>query len=166
MSQDTRSMLQPAAIAGGVLGVVSQIPLINLLNCACCALAIGGGMLASFLYFNDQPAVSQRPYGDGAVLGLITGGIGAVVGTLIGIPVRLFIGTLVGLGSMSQIDELLRDLDLPEGVADLVSGLAGGGLSIGLILLGFMMRLILYQPVAKPTALAAPLAIVGNGDSR
>jgi hypothetical protein len=45
---------------------------------------------------------------------------------------------------MSQIDELLRDFDLPEGVADLVSGLAGGGLSIGLILLGFMMRLILY----------------------
>ncbi len=69
MSEDTRRMLQPAAIGGVVFGVLSGIPVISLLNCACCAYAIGGGMLAAHLYFKDLPAVAQQSYGEGAMVG-------------------------------------------------------------------------------------------------
>jgi hypothetical protein len=144
MSEDTRRMLQPAAIGGVVFGVLSGIPVISLLNCACCAYAIGGGMLAAHLYFKDLPAVAQQSYGEGAMLGLLTGGIGATVTTVIGIPMRLFIGAAAGLGSMDRLNEILGDADLPAGIADLVGSLAGGGISIGFILIGFFMRLISY----------------------
>ncbi len=42
------SMLKPALISGAAFGVAGAIPVINWLNCACCALIIGAGSSAHF----------------------------------------------------------------------------------------------------------------------
>ena len=44
------SMLKPALISGVAFGVAGSIPVINWINCACCALIIGCGFFAAFLY--------------------------------------------------------------------------------------------------------------------
>ena len=142
MSADTRRMMQPALIGGVALGVASQIPLLNLLNCACCILVIGGGLLAAFLFFREEPPQAQTPYGDGAILGLLTGVIGAIVGTIVSIPVQLALGAM-GMGHMKQIEEALRNADLPPAATGLLSGLMGGGLSIASIIIGFFFSLVI-----------------------
>jgi hypothetical protein len=78
------SMLKPALISGVAFGVAGAIPFVSALNCFCCALVIGSGMLASFLYSKESRAAgfAFRP-GNGATVGLVTGLIcGAVTGVL------------------------------------------------------------------------------------
>ena len=87
------SMLKPALISGVAFGIVGSIPIIGAVNCACCALVIGSGVLAAFLYSKDSRAAgfAFRP-GNGATIGLlaglvcgaITGVFGAIVGKITG----------------------------------------------------------------------------------
>ncbi len=48
------SMLKPALISGVAFGVAGSIPVVNWINCACCALIIGCGFFAAFLYSKDS----------------------------------------------------------------------------------------------------------------
>ena len=50
------SMLKPALISGVAFGVAGSIPVVNWINCACCALIIGCGFFAAFLYSKDSRA--------------------------------------------------------------------------------------------------------------
>src|SRR2546421_10383989 len=75
--------MKPALIGGAVLGILSAIPFVNLPNLCCCAWAIAGGILAAHLYVKSSPA-PVRP-GDGAVLGVLAGGVGAVIYLVIGV---------------------------------------------------------------------------------
>lgn len=77
-------MLQPALLGGVALGVLSALPIINIANCCCAWILLGGG-LAAYQLQQDRPAPIS--YGDGALVGLLAGLIGAVVWTLVAIPV-------------------------------------------------------------------------------
>ena len=135
------SKVKPALIGGVALGVANAIPFLNLLNCACCALVIGGGVLAAHLYFKDTPPTAERPFGDGIMLGALAGVFGAIVSTIISIPMTL-LG--IGLGSMGFVDEILENADLPPEVADLLASIGGGGLAIGALLIGLLFNLVIY----------------------
>ena len=76
-------MLQPALLGGVVIGVLSALPVINLANC-CCAWILFGGGLAAYLLQQGRPAPIS--VGDGALVGLMAGAVGAVVWTLVSIP--------------------------------------------------------------------------------
>jgi hypothetical protein len=82
--------VKPAVIGGVVLGLLSAIPFINFLNLCCCAWAILGGLLASYLYIKNSPTPANA--GDGAVVGGIAGAIGAVVYLVVGIPLAILSG--------------------------------------------------------------------------
>lgn len=131
--------IKPALIGGGSLGVANSIPLVNLLNCACCALVIGGGVLAAHLYFKDTPPTAERPFGDGIMLGALAGVFGAIVSTIISIPM-----TLLGLGSMDFMNDILENADLPPEMADMLSSMGGDGLAMGVLLVGLMFNLVIY----------------------
>ena len=78
------SMLKPVLISGLAFGVAGGLPFIGAINCFCCALVVGSGMLASFLYSKESSAagIAFRP-GNGATVGLVTGLVcGAVTGVL------------------------------------------------------------------------------------
>ena len=82
--------LKPAVIGGVVLGLLSAIPFVNFVNICCCAWAILGGLLASYLYIKNSSTPATA--GDGAVIGAIAGAIGAVIYLVIGIPLAIVAG--------------------------------------------------------------------------
>jgi hypothetical protein len=86
MNSQRPSLFTPALIGGVVAGTLSSLPLFN---CLCCIWIIGGAMLAAFLLVKDSSDVLTA--GDGAIVGILTGIIAAVVHSFIDIPLRPFI---------------------------------------------------------------------------
>ena len=118
----------PAALAGGLfLGFFSGVPLLNCLNCACCIMVIGGGILASFIYLRNYPVAAPRAtYGDGAVLGIVTGLFGTVFWAFIHIAV-MFMKSLMGFSSagIEVLREALSNPDIPPEVRELLQDILG-----------------------------------------
>jgi hypothetical protein len=82
--------LKPALIGGVLLGLLSAIPVVNLVNVCCCLWALIGGLLASYLYIKNSPVPARA--GDGAILGALAGLVGAVIVVVIGIPISIIAG--------------------------------------------------------------------------
>jgi hypothetical protein len=139
------SIVTPALVGGVALGITSALPLVNMINCACCALIIGGGILASFLYLRDYPPhLPPITYGDGAVLGLLTGVIGGLVWAIVELPLsflKLQLG--MGLGDLSQFEELLDDPNIPPAARELLMNLAhGGAMTLGVAIFSIFINLV------------------------
>ena len=94
--------LKPALLGGGLIGVLSVIPVIG---ACCCLWAILGGGLASYLYIKNSPTPVQT--GDGAIVGALAGVVGGLIFLVIGIP----IGILIGPAVANMTAEMLRNLD-------------------------------------------------------
>jgi len=106
------SMLKPALTGGVALGILSAIPVISNCNCVCCAWAIGGGILASYLYVRESEFTVTM--GRGVLAGLAAGVIGAVVCTLFSIPIQLISGAVSQSMFVEQINEqLAKNPDMP-----------------------------------------------------
>ncbi len=127
MNQAKPSFLKPALIGGTAEGVASSIPILNIVNCACCLLVVGGGVLAAYLYMKDAPPSAQAPLGDGLKLGLLAGLIEAVVWALIAIPMaRLLPWWPFG-------PPPLENIDLPPEVASILTNPVPLAIFFGLI---------------------------------
>jgi hypothetical protein len=96
--------LKPALIGGVVVGVLSSIPFVNFVNVCCCLWAVLGGVLASYLYVKS----SANPVGagEGAILGVLAGIVGAAIYVVIGIPITLIMGSVM-TGVISNMMESL-----------------------------------------------------------
>ena len=68
------------------IGVLSALPVINLANC-CCAWILFGGALAAYLMQQNHPEPIQ--IGDGAIVGLLAGLVGAFVWLIVSIPISM-----------------------------------------------------------------------------
>ena len=133
------STLKAALIGGVICGIASGLPYIGKVNMACCALYVGGGLLAAYLLMKDLPATEKAPYGAGSVVGLLVGVIGGVVATLT---------MLVTGGITDQAEQALDSLrmlagqgaDIPQGLLDLLD--TSGGASGGLILFNLVSGVV------------------------
>src|SRR5688572_6595724 len=85
--QGELDFFKPAITGGLALGVLSSIPFINYLNACCCLWAQAGGLLAAWLINKQRPGTLR--YSDGALGGVLSGLIGAVVATILSIPVQM-----------------------------------------------------------------------------
>jgi len=106
MDQQAPSMLKPALISGIAFGVAGAIPVINWINCACCALIIGCGFFAAYLQ-SQQFKVAGVEFrgGNGALVGLASGVVyGVVTGILSSLLTMLF-----GVGDLSRIVEQMDE---------------------------------------------------------
>jgi hypothetical protein len=108
-----------AAVIGGVIaGVLSGIPIVG----GCCFLwALAGGFLALFMYAKSQPG-PVTDMADAAKLGATAGVIGAVISTVIRIPL-----TLLGVGLSA-----MGSSDMPN--AGFTTGLAAASGVLGIVL--------------------------------
>src|SRR5437868_7820904 len=97
--------LKPAIIGGIVVGLLSAIPFVNIVNICCCFWAILGGAIATYLYIKGSPAPVKA--GDGAVMGLMSGVVGALIYIVIGIP----LGFLVGATMMSLLSGFVESVN-------------------------------------------------------
>jgi hypothetical protein len=82
-------MGQPALIGGLVMGVLSALPLINTANLCCCLWVVAGGAVAAYLLQQNQ--TQPITPGDGALVGLFAGLIGAGVYFVISIPISILL---------------------------------------------------------------------------
>lgn len=111
-----------AAAIGGCSGAVaSQIPGLQLLNVACCALVVGGGILAVYLALKDDPPSGAAPYGEGAKIGALAGVFGSVLGILLGLLILGGITGAMGIGALTA--DSVEDFE----VFSLFSAIAGLG---------------------------------------
>ncbi len=82
-----------ALICGGVIGIVSSIPGLSLINCCCCAGVWLGGVLAMYLY-KQQFTEGMPPLesSDALMLGLMAGVVGAFVATIVNVLILVTFG--------------------------------------------------------------------------
>jgi hypothetical protein len=102
------SKLQPALLGGLLLGVLSALPIVNLVNACCCLWVLAGGALAAFLLQRNQSTPISTS--DGALVGLGAGLIGAVVWQGLSVPVSIVMAPI----QSRLIERLLDAGDLPE----------------------------------------------------
>ncbi len=146
------SMLMPAVIGGVGGAVVSALPLVGALNCACCSLIIGSGFMAAFIYSrNCKEAGVGFQAGSGALLGLFAGLIFALSSTVItGVKGIIFTGGGGVEAEMTEAREMMEQFGLPpeqmesieEGMAAYQEFVERFGVWV-FILLGFGLSLLL-----------------------
>ncbi|MBI1875314.1 MAG: hypothetical protein HYS05_15710 [Acidobacteria bacterium] len=129
--------LQPALLGGVFLGVLSALPFINLANC-CCLWWLGGGAVAAYLLQANTP----RPVtaGDGAVVGLMAGVVGAFVWAVVSIPVDLIMGPF----QRALFNRMLSTTaDMPGPARAILENVGAGAGIIVSIVIGFVFMLIM-----------------------
>jgi hypothetical protein len=80
---NSRSFIFSALIAGVIIGVLANLPLLNLINCFLCLWVWVGGILAVVFYRRFQHGGPDLTPGQGAGLGAVAGLIGAFVGVVV-----------------------------------------------------------------------------------
>lgn len=155
MNEASNSKLKPALLAGGAMAVVSAFQgLVQLapggscLSVCCCGLLMCVGLLATYLYFKDLPPQPQTAYGDGALLGLMSGAIGAVLSTLISIPVHFLSMAVVGEQLEAKLEEARRAMeqaDIPPAIEGFLTSFMSTDLTVTKLLFGFAFSLVLYS---------------------
>jgi uncharacterized protein YqgC (DUF456 family) len=134
----TPAKTQPALLGGLVIGVLSALPVISLANC-CCAWILFGGALAAYLMQQNHPEPVNA--GDGAIVGLLAGIVGAFVWLVLFIPMTMIMSPF----QSSMIQRMLsRSNDMPPEFRAMLESLAagGGGVGIGVIFFFFVMLFV------------------------
>src|SRR4029450_7808478 len=86
------SKLQPVLLGGVFIGVLSALPIVSAGTFCCCLWVLSGGSLAAYLLQQNQPTALTS--GDGAIVGLLAGIVGAGVDTILSIPIVLLFGPM------------------------------------------------------------------------
>ena len=164
--------LIPALYGGIIMGLISGIPFLNLLNCCCCAGVLLGGLLAVFFYKNDiKEGMAPLTSGDAIEVGALAGVIGAVIGSILTAGFLAALGNVTGdaimgflegfrdkmpPGTLEQAEQKIREggfsiLQLVISlVVDTVFGLLGG--LIGFAIFKPKPPMLNMQPPAVPPA--------------
>jgi hypothetical protein len=141
MQNQAPPMLKAALISGVAFGIAGAIPVINWLNCACCALIVGCGFLAAFLYSKDcRTAVVPFRAGNGATVGLVAGLIYGVVSGLLGGLISAVFGMDEWQEVIQQIQASGADVD-PETLRQITSFMESSGPAF-MILIGLFFALL------------------------
>jgi hypothetical protein len=101
---NSRSFFLSALIAGVAIGLLGNLPVLNLINCFLCIWVWVGGFLAVFLYRRFQHGGPGLTGGQGAGLGALAGLIGALVGVVV--------YALTSFISMPLFNNLARSFDI------------------------------------------------------
>ncbi len=80
---NTRSLVLTVLIAGTLIGVLANLPILNLINCALCIWVWLGGSLAVLIYRRLQHSQPGLTASQGAGLGAFAGLVGAFVGSVV-----------------------------------------------------------------------------------
>jgi hypothetical protein len=134
------SMLQPALLGGVVIGVLSALPIVNFGNLCCCGWVLFGGGLAAYQMQQQRP--QPISVGDGALVGLLAGAIGAVVLVIASIPINAI---LMPFQSNVLEQALSNARDMPPEARAFLESLRGGALAGVASFFAFMLSLVVFS---------------------
>jgi hypothetical protein len=141
------SKLLPALYGGVIMGVISAVPFLNLLNCLCCAGIMVGGLMSVFFYKNDlTPSMPPLTSSDGLQLGALAGVFGAIVGTILHAVTLAAFGN-VGSETVMQILRSFGDQIPPQVLDQIESGMQQSGGFSGLSILWTFLTSIILDPL-------------------
>jgi len=141
MNNQAPSMLKPALISGVAFGIAGAIPVVNWINCACCALIIGCGFFAAFLYSKDcrMAGVAFRP-GNGATVGLVSGLVYGIISGVFG----AIINTAFGMTDWQEVIDQIQasGADIPAETLDQISAFMESSGSMMMVMVGIFFALL------------------------
>jgi hypothetical protein len=79
-------------IGGIVMGVLSALPIVAVGNLCCCLWVTSGGVVAAYLFQQNQTTPITME--DGALVGLLAGLIGAFVQLVVAIPIGILVAPI------------------------------------------------------------------------
>ena len=158
----TTSKLQPALIGGLVTGVLSALPFIGAFNACCCLWIVTGGVTAAYLLQDREPNSIQ--VGDGALVGLMAGVIGAFVYLILSIPITLLMAPMMS----AFTDRIVNEGNFPPEIREMLT--SGIGTAAGIILgffaylaagivfstLGGILGTLIFRKPARPPVIDVP----------
>ena len=144
---DRPSMLKPTLIGGGVAGLIGGLPLIGAINACCCALIIGGGFLAAFLYSNECKGMgAEFRAGAGAKIGLVAGLFYWLVNSIVQGLVSMVFGQPDFAEILEQMETAGAPPELLDQVEPLFEILSGGG-GVALVLIVSLVLAIVFSTI-------------------
>ena len=103
------------------MGVLSALPIISAGNACCCLWVVGGGVIAAYLFQQNQ--TTPITPADGALIGLLAGIIGAVVHFLAAIPIDILVAPM----ERAMLQRMLDMGTFPPEVRDMMDRYGRGG---------------------------------------
>jgi hypothetical protein len=82
---NTRALLLSALIAGVLMALLSELPLISIANCCLCLWIWTGGIFAVYLYSRFDNTVGPTSLTQGLLVGLVSGLVAAILGTILAV---------------------------------------------------------------------------------
>jgi hypothetical protein len=135
------SKLMPALYGGIIIGLLSGIPYVGLVNCLCCAGIMIGGFLAVFFYKKDLPPdAPPLTNSDALALGALAGLFGALFFNVIDAGFLYTIGNVSAEMMRSVYDKMGVLEKMPsEALEKLDNEIANPALSLTTVLTWFVI---------------------------
>jgi hypothetical protein len=103
---NSRSFILSALISGVIIGILANLPVLNVINCFLCVFVWIGGIAAVFIYRAMQHGTLGLTIGQGAGLGALAGLFGAFVG--------IFVNLLTGFISQPLFNSIANYLQIGD----------------------------------------------------
>lgn len=113
--------LKPAFWGGLFIGVLSALPFVN---CCCCIWVLAGGALTVYLRQQDSPMSVDAA--EGAIMGLMAGAMGAVIATVLGIPLQMMTAGF----QEAWMSEAMSDPNMPPEARRMIEMMTAGPVGI------------------------------------
>jgi hypothetical protein len=127
---------QPALLGGLLIGVLSSLPVVSVVNVCCCLwVVLGGGFV---VYLQQQRTPGPVETADAVLGGLIAGLIGATISVIATTAMASMGGALMGDQFQAILDQ---NPDIPPEARDFFLNLASGQ---GVFLVMFAVTLPIY----------------------
>jgi hypothetical protein len=121
---------QPAILGGLFIGVLSSLPLVNMVNVCCCLWVVAGGVLVAYLL--QQNSATPIETSEAVLMGALAG----LIGALLTVTVQLAMTSVVGPAVLDEVRSQLESApDVPPQVRDFMLRLFEGRSFLWLALL-------------------------------
>ncbi|MBN1447985.1 MAG: DUF4199 family protein [Bacteroidetes bacterium] len=143
------SKLMPVLIGGSAMTVISIVPVLNWINCACCAGVMGAAVLGVWFYKKSFPPDMPFTIGDGAAIGALSGVIGGIFTSILQFLILGFGSSDFTFQLEDQLDEAFSEAQMQatdpaavEAARELIMQLAANPMV--LFLIGLLFALVIY----------------------
>ena len=130
--QEPADIWKPALIAGGVFGIWSGIPLLNIFNCACCSLIVGSGLLACYMMVKS--GALPVTWGRAALAGAISGAIAGLFSSMMETVLMAALGQTLEDNLKRVLDLVSQSLPAASEAADVINSIPAPFLLAGKVI--------------------------------